>query len=352
MRKNYFVLTLLTFLLMAVYACNSVETTSAMLHNQTGNYAKAIEMAKAGIEKNPNDAEAYFQLGISYSMTKEMRLAYENFMKAAKIDPKRQKIAEDDILSNWARHFNLGVTEYGSMNLEGAAVEFFQATEADPRKVKSWLNLAMTYNALAATDSTYAEETYAAVDSLMAKVTEEDDDYGKALALAGRVMINKGQEEQAFSIFEKLMLDDPTNAEVVEDVAADFMQKGQYDIAARFLEMAVEGRRKTDTENFDTYYNLGVAYFQSKAYLQAIDAYQNALMLDEKSKDANYSLLVTYYSADLWDEAIMQGQKYVEQIAPDDARGYQILSLACNKKGMKKKAEDYFQKYTELTGQQ
>lgn len=352
MRRKFFAPALLIFLLMAVYACNSVETTSAMLHNQTGNYAKAIEMAKAGIEKNPNDAEAYFQLGVSYSMTKEMRLAYENFMKSAQLDPKRQKIAEDDIQSNWARHFNLGVTEYGSLNLEGAAVEFFQATEADPRKVKSWLNLAMSYNSLSETDSTYKEKTFAAVDSLMSKVTEEDDDYGKALALAGRVMISRGQEEEAFSVFEKLMLDDPTNAEVVEGVAADFMQKGKYDIAARFLEMAVEGRRKTDTEDFDVYYNLGVAYFQSGAYLQAIDAYQNALMLDDKNDVANYSLLVTYYQADLWDEAIMQGQKYVEQIAPDDARGYQILSLACNKKGMKKKAEDYFLKYTELIGQQ
>ena len=77
MRRNHAILALLVFMLLGVFACKSVETTSAMLHNQNGNFDKAIEMANLAIEKKPDDAEAYFQLGISYSYTGKMRMAYD-----------------------------------------------------------------------------------------------------------------------------------------------------------------------------------------------------------------------------------------------------------------------------------
>ncbi|MBN1164503.1 MAG: tetratricopeptide repeat protein [Candidatus Krumholzibacteriota bacterium] len=350
MRRDRLVLSFLIIFLLGSFACKSVETTSAMLHNQNKNYEKAIEMAKLGIEKNPNDAEAYFQLGVSYSYTKKMRLAYENFRKAAELDPKgKQKDCEDNIMSNWARHFNSGIEEFGAENPEGAANEFFEATEADPRRMKGWLNLAMAYNEMARQDSTYREKSYAAADSLMAKVTEEDEEYGKALALSGQVMINRGREDEALVMFEKLMLDDPTNSEVLEEIAAEFMYNEKYELAEKFYDMAIQGRRKTDTENFDVYYNLGRASMKTENYIKAIDAYQNALLMDPENPSVNYALLFAYYQAEYWDEAIMQGDK-CKELSPDNINVWHILSIACNKKGMKKKAEEYMEKFMELKG--
>ena len=129
MNRKHIILLLLVVAVATVFACKSVETTSAMLHNQTGNYEDAIEQAKLGLEKNPNDAEAYFQLGISYSYTEEMALAYSSFMSASELDPNKQKLAEDNIKSNWARHFNAGIAEFQGDNLEGAAVEFHEAVD-------------------------------------------------------------------------------------------------------------------------------------------------------------------------------------------------------------------------------
>ena len=69
MRRNQLVLLLLFAAMLTVFACKSVETTSAMLHNEHGNYPEAINQAKAALAKNPEDAEAHYQLAYSYSMT-------------------------------------------------------------------------------------------------------------------------------------------------------------------------------------------------------------------------------------------------------------------------------------------
>ena len=349
MKTKHIIVVLLVAALATVYACKSVETTSAMLHNQTGNYEDAIAQAKLGLEKNPNDAEAHFQLGISYSYTEEMALAYENFTRAKELDPNKEKLAEDNIKSNWARHFNAGIAEFQGDNIEGAAVEFEEAVDADPRQVKGWLNLAKSYNALAAEDSTYWEKSYVVVDTLMVLITEEDQDYGKVLELAGKVYIIQGEKDRAYEIFEKLMRDDPVNAEIAEDVGNDFLVKEEWEDAIRFFQLAADGRRATETESFDLYYNMGVAHLRLDQFLLSADAFNSALILDPENKAANYSLLLAYYSGEFWDEAIMQGQTYTEKFA-DDARGWQILSLAFSKKGMKIKAEEAARKYQELMG--
>ena len=118
------IIAILVVSLLAAYSCKSVETTSAMLHNEHGNYEKAIEMANLAIEKNPMDAEAHFQLGIAYSYTQNVKDAYAEFRKAAELDPKKTADVETNIKSNWARHFNQGLSEFQTENLAGAVHEF------------------------------------------------------------------------------------------------------------------------------------------------------------------------------------------------------------------------------------
>ncbi len=113
--------------------------------------------------------------------------------------------------------------------------------------------------------------------------------------------------------------------------------------------MAADGRRQTETESFDLYYNMGVCHLRLEQYLLSADAFQNSLIIDPENKGAHYSLLLAYYSGEFWDEAIMQGQTYTEMF-PDDEKGWQILSLSFSKKGMKIKAEEAARKYQEIMG--
>ena len=334
--------------LFAFSACKSVETTSAMLHNEHGNYDLAIAQAKKALENNPNDAEAHFQLGVSYSYTGDMAGAYKEFITAATLDPKKRDDAETDIKSNWAKHFNNGLSEFQTENLAGAAHEFELTTQADPRQVKGWLNLTKVYYQLSLNDSTYTQRAYQTVDTLIAKTTEEDGDYGSVLALAGQVMVKRGMKEQAVSIFEKLLLDDPANYEEVERAGNEFLAQRDWVSGAQFLQMAIDARKKTSSEDFESYYNLGVAHFNAKECAKAVDAYLSALGIDAENKQGNYSLLLAYYQCEMYDDAILQGQQYSEKW-PDDPNGWRILSLAYSKKGMKLKAEEAAKKFQDLS---
>lgn len=348
MRRFGVIFLLISLSVAGIYGCKSVETTSAMLHNQSGSYDKAIEMAKLALEKSPEDAEAYFQLGIAYSNKGEMALSYENFMNAAKFDPNKTELANNNIQSNWARHYNNGLNEFQLSNIEGAIKEFELATQADPRRVKSWLNLAKASFSVASEDSVYLQKAFVAADTLQNLVEKEDEDYLNVLALVGRVKAMSGEIDESIASFEALIDEKPTETGDIEKTGDMFLEKEDWENAAKFYEVAIHGYEISGKENFALYNNLGVIFRKLERYRKAVNYYQRALMVQPKDQRTAYSLLVTYYQAEMWDEAIMFGEEYTTEIAPNDSRGWQILSVAYNKKGMKIKAEETFKKFQEV----
>ena len=348
MKRNMTILAILVLSLIATYSCKSKETMSAILHNDQGTYDKAIEQAKLAIEKNPNDADAHFELGRAYSFTGDMGGAYQEFQTAARLDPKRVNDAETGIKSNWAQHFNAGISEFQTENLAGAAHEFELTTQSDPRQIKGWLNLAKVYASLAMGDSTYTLQEYATVDTLIAMTKDDSEDYASVLALTGHVMAKRGMKDEALKIFEKLLLDDPANYEEVERAGNKYLAERDWESGATFLQMAVDARKKTDSEDFESYYNLGVAYFNAKDCPKTIEAYLAAYDIDPENRQGNYSLLLAYYTCEMYDDALLQGQKYTEKFG-EDPNGWRLLSLSYSKKGMKIKAEEAAKKFQELS---
>lgn len=348
MKRNTILLVILILSLVATYSCKSKETMSAILHNDQGTYDKAIEQAKLAIEKNPYDADAHFELGRAYSFTGDVKGAYEEFQTAARLDPKKIADAETGIKSNWAKHFNAGISEFQMENLAGAAHEFELTTKSDPRQIKGWLNLAKVYAGLALGDSTYTPLEYATVDTLVAMTKDDNEEYASVLALTGHVMVKRGMKDEAVKIFERLLLDDPANYEEVERAGNEYLAAKDWENGALFLQMAVDARKKTDSEDFESYYNLGVAYFNAKDCPKAIEAYLSAFDIDPENRQGNYSLLLSYYSCEMYDDGILQGQKYTEKW-PEDPNGWRLLSLSYSKKGMKIKAEEAAKKFQELS---
>ena len=80
---------------------------------------------------------------------------------------------------------------------------------------------------------------------------------GKALAAVGR-------EEEARDRFERLIEEDPTSYEAIENIGNELLNAQNWKGAAIFLEMAAEARSKIGAEDFTLYYNIGVAYYSMK----------------------------------------------------------------------------------------
>ena len=127
----------------------------------------AIETAKQGLAKDPNDAEAYFQLGVAYSQLDSVGEAYHDFTKAAELDPKREKLANDNIQSNFAKHYNRALNLSRDENVQAAAAEFEKATQADPRQAKGHFMLGSAYERMGVDDPSYYPKAIEALDQVL-----------------------------------------------------------------------------------------------------------------------------------------------------------------------------------------
>ena len=93
--------TVLTAVMMLALAlaigCNSMQTSSAILRYQQGEFEMADSLCREALKVNPNDGEAYFYLALSQSMMQRYDEAYVNFKKAAELKPKRSEMAQQNI---------------------------------------------------------------------------------------------------------------------------------------------------------------------------------------------------------------------------------------------------------------
>ena len=202
----------------AAVGCQSVATTSAKLRNQEGNYELAIKLAQEAVEKNPKDAEAHFQLGVSYSYLDSVGLAYQHFMKAKELDPEKTADVDNNIQSNFAKHYKLGQSSFNRDDLKTAAVEFETATHANPTQSVAYYNLAVVYQHLAASDSTMHEKALAAADKVLQLTNPTESNYTRALRVAGEELIVLHREDEAASRFKRLIEEDPASYKIIEDI--------------------------------------------------------------------------------------------------------------------------------------
>jgi Flp pilus assembly protein TadD len=353
--KSYFMPVAVAVLVpFALAACQSVATTSAKLRNQEGNYELAIDLAKQAIAENPNDAEAYFQLGVSYSNLDSVALAYDNFVTAMKLDPKKEKDSKNNIQHNFAKHYKLGQGAARRDDFQMAAEEFKLATESDPTQALGYYNLGVSYARLGKdVDPKYYDDAIDALDKVLELSNPSEAHYIQALEVAGQALANTGREDEARERFERLIEEDPTNYEVIENIGMDLLEKQQWKGATIFLEMAAEARSKIGAEDFTLYYNIGVANYSmrdtdSTAVDRAIMYYEKALDLQPDEPQTTFNVVVAYVAKEDWKNAILWGERYVK-ISPEDPRGWQLLARCYSEEGDKDKAREALTRFESLT---
>jgi tetratricopeptide (TPR) repeat protein len=339
-----------------VAGCQSVATTSAKLRNQEGNYELAIDLAKQALADNPNDAEAYFQLGVSYSELDSVALAYDCFVKSMELDPKKEKDAQNNIQHNFAKHYKLGQSAYKRDDYQTAVDEFVLATRSDPTQSIGYYNLGVSYYSMGKeVDPKYFDDAIVALDKVLDLSNPSDANYVNALGFAGKALAAVGREEEARERFERLIEEDPTNYEVIENIGNELLNARKWKGAAIFLTMAADARAKIGAEDFTVYYNIGVAYYQMRdedpeAVDKAIMYYQEALDIQPDEPQTVFNITVAYISKEDWRSAIDWAEKYAN-LKPNDSRGWQLLARCYSETGEMEKAKEALKRFEMLTEQ-
>jgi tetratricopeptide (TPR) repeat protein len=204
-------------ILALLLSCHSVGTTTVILYNDQGRYLKAIKLGKEVVDAAPDDAEAHFQLGISYSHLDSTAAAYRHFTRALELDPgntKRRNLAENNIQHNFAKHYTIGQSEFRRGGMARAAGAFEKATEADPRRGVGFYNLGVAYARLAETESGFRDDAVRAFENAVDRSTPDDDFH--TAALAALLKSHAAMEDWAGAIRwgERYIALDPENRDV------------------------------------------------------------------------------------------------------------------------------------------
>lgn len=342
------------------------ETTSGKIYNQNGQYSEAVTVLKVAIQKDPNDWDAHFQIGVAYSNLDSVGLAYTHFAKAKELNAKKaSKDADNNIQSNYARHYKLGQGAFGRQDYPVAAAEFGIASLADPTQSASHFNRAVAFSRLAETDSTYEIKTLDAANRALELSGPSDPNYSKALALVGRQLVALGREDEAPARFQQLVTESPASFPVLEEIGTDALTRKEWKGAAIFLELTAEARAAAGEESFDVYYNTGVALYNHGRDLakdpateaqaggvldEAIIYYEKALSLRADDAQTILNIVAVTLVKQDWTNGAQWGEKYVS-VSPEDPRGWQFLAKFYTELGETDKAADAMQRFEQLRSQ-
>ena len=357
-----FIVTLAVLLLPVGAAAKSVETTSGIIYNRNGQFEKARVILLKALAKDPKDAEAHFQIGFSYSKLDSVGLAYEHFVKARELEPKRANDVADNIQSNYARHYKAGQVAFSGNDFAKAATEFDLASQSDPTQASSHFNAGVAYSRLATTDSTKDGKALAEADRALELSKTDDANYPGVLRLVGRELVQLGREDEAQARFQPLLDQNPASYPVMQDIGTELLGAKQWKGAAIFLKMTADARAKAGAEDFDVYYNTGAALYnlghqvgQSAAdtaqanarYDEAIGYYQKALVVRPDEPSTVFNLVVANVAKRDWAGAAQWGEKYAS-LKPTDPKAWQLLARIYTELGEKDKALDAMSRFEEL----
>lgn len=342
-------------LALVALGCQSVATTSAKLRNQEGNYELALKLAKEAVAKDPNDAEAHFQMGVSYSYLDSVALAYEHYMKAKQLDPEKTADVDNNIQSNFARHYKLGQSSFNRQDMATAAKEFELATRANPTQARAYYNLAVTYERLALADSTAHVKALGAADKVLELSNPTEENYTNALQLAGRELVALHREEEAVKRFKRLIEEDPASYKIIEDIGTAELEDRSFKSAAVFLKLAAEARAKVGADDARVFYNIGVSLYNLRKedpgkIDEAITYYQKALDITPDDSDTLFNILVACAAKEDWPNVSQWGEKYVS-INQNDPNGWKLLARSYTEQGEEDKAAEALKRYETLKQQ-
>lgn len=249
---------------------------------QAGKHREAAERAKAILQRDPCDAEAYHLLGLAAAGASAMEDASENFRQAVVLNPK-----------NGTYFFNLGNTYTRLGRHAEAAVSFRNATELAPEEVSCWFNLG---------NAEHARGDNEAAEAAFLKAVALRPDYIRGWLNLGNVQRELGRYQEAQAALERAVALDPQASGAINNLGNLLREVGQPEEAMKVLAELI----KRSPRHFRAWNNYGSALREAGHLREAIAAYREAIALQPDHAQAHLNLSMALLAAseyrEGWDE--------------------------------------------------
>ena len=226
-----------------------------------------------------DEAEAHFNLGVTYGRQGRLNEAVCELQSALRINP-----------DHVDAHYNLGIALEKQGRLDKAIREFQAALRITPNFAAAHLNLGLVYGQQGRTDEEIREyQTALRIDPSCA-----DAQYN-----LGVVYKQLGRTAEAIREYQAALRSNPNYADVHHNLGVIYRQLGRTDEAIQEYQSAL----RIDPDNAEAHHNLGLTYdwtLDNASSDRRLRAYKHTNKLSRKTQTALLSGLVTFltnYSA-------------------------------------------------------
>jgi tetratricopeptide (TPR) repeat protein len=284
---------------------------------------------KQALKIDPNYGPAEAGLGETYWYL------YDMTKQKSWIEPAQQACSKAIDLGNAGAegHMCLGTIENGTGEFEKAAEQFQQALQLDPINDDAYLKLAKAYQNLNQLDK--AEETYKRRISLR-------PEYWRGYSALGVFYVSQSEYDKAQEMFQKAVSLRPNNYRDYSNLGAVLLYEGKDEEATRDLEKSIATR-----PSYYAYENLGAAYLRLRQFDQAEKNTQQALKLDDSDYQTWGNLGDAYYyggnktkASETYQKAISMAEQRLK-VNPRDTDVSSDLARYWAMLGNRTKALDY-----------
>jgi tetratricopeptide (TPR) repeat protein len=212
--------------------------------------------------------------------------AYDNYMKAIDMDPKKKIGKEIDLyIASLTNDFvNNGVEYWNNNNYADAYKTFNHAVKLGEMPVfKGAVDTSIIYNAaLAAYNAKLYDEAIIHFDRV-AKMGYEDVMPYKLIKDA---YLAKGDSAAALKKLQEGYEKYPENQAIMIELINYYLMSGKDEEALKYLDVAIE----KDPTNASFYYARGVVFDKRGRYDEAVQLYKKALSLNPEDFNTNYNM--------------------------------------------------------------
>ncbi|MCX8173529.1 MAG: tetratricopeptide repeat protein [Thermoplasmata archaeon] len=181
------------------------------------------------------------------------------------------------------------------------------------------------------------EEAGQMLDKLLE--TNPDSD---ALLLMGRIMVLRGELEEAIHMFERAVDKNPANFEAWYYKGRTLLETKEMEKAVASLELAIQ----INPWHYNSHYYLALAYEEENNYAKAAECYEEILKILPRDYQALFNLGKVCAAMEKWDEAYHAFKKGFEVKATYECA--LLLGIACGKQKKVEEAVEYLEKAVEL----
>ncbi len=162
-------------------------------YKRKGQVKDALSYFKRAAELDPTDSKIQNNLGVIFRHNHQTESALPHFKEAIQINPKYAEA-----------YYNLGNSFKDLENIDDAITNYKIAIDLKPKEAEFWFNLATAY---------FDKNRYEECLNCLAKVEALNSNHPKVKKAKGRAFLEYGDIDGALKLFEKLIDEDPNNAD-------------------------------------------------------------------------------------------------------------------------------------------